>query len=170
MRSFTEYNELPELSHQDAGPSVWACNQPQDSLSYSQWTGNTFTPPKIQHLFHHSTWGQFLCFVWPSQVLRKPPRRFTPGGTGTAFQECRHTALTQGLSELHQGSPWHSWFLAICSACHTCQPLLHIFVCLCFGPGCPLHFLNATSEAKLEQNFSNAVGKSHLLPSCTLQT
>lgn len=79
-----------------------------------------------------------------------------------------HTALTQGLSELHQGSPWHSWFLAICSACHTCQPLLHIFVCLCFGPGCPLHFLNATSEAKLEQNFSNAVEKSHLLPPCTL--
>lgn len=69
---------------------------------------------------------------------------------------------TQGQSHLHQVSPRHSWFfwLYVQLATHANHYYICLFVCLCFGHGSPLHFLSAISEAKLEQNCSNAVGKS----------
>lgn len=96
-----------------------------------------------------------------TQVLRKPLRKFTSWWDWDCFM--------RAPSKLQQGSPWHSWFFAyIQLATHA----NHYYICLfvCSGPGCPLHFLSAMSEAKLEQNCSNAVVKSHSLPSCTLQT
>lgn len=49
------------------------------------------------------------------------------------------TLVSPGLSRDRGGL---CSFLANCLACHTCQPLLYMFVCLYSGHNSPLHFFS----------------------------